>query len=132
MKAQLFYRNHFEKTNLPFRKDKNKRASLESTPSSVAKPSLDRHKHQIRNSNDSQQNSVKENKCKDKSKIPTSATTKHSLNATKHNSPFKSSLTNSQLQIYTPNSPKNYKFYYQIGFGAFGRVWKVSDKTQGS
>jgi len=26
---------------------------------------------------------------------------------------------------------KNYKFYYQIGFGAFGRVWKVAERGSG-
>lgn len=41
------------------------------------------------------------------------------------------SKTNSQLHLSITNNIKNYKFYYQIGFGAFGRVWKVADKETG-
>jgi serine/threonine protein kinase len=29
------------------------------------------------------------------------------------------------------NPLNNYRFYYQIGLGAFGKVWKVADKTNG-
>jgi hypothetical protein len=55
-------------------------------------------------------------------------TAKISLNATKTNSPFKGSLGCST--ILEPLTPaKSFKFYYQIGFGAFGRVWKVEERA---
>lgn len=51
---------------------------------------------------------------------------------TKNNSPLKFSLRNSELFLQEKDSAKNqlksYKFYYQIGFGGFGRVWKVASK----
>lgn len=49
------------------------------------------------------------------------------MKSTKNSSPIKHSLMNSQLKIIKTNPIKNYKFYYQIGFGAFGKVWKVAD-----
>lgn len=47
---------------------------------------------------------------------------------TKNNSPIKFSLRNSQVLFEEKNKLKSYKFYYQIGFGGFGRVWKVCHK----
>ena len=50
----------------------------------------------------------------------------------KNNSPLKFSVRNSQLFLQEREAAKNhlksYKFYYQIGFGGFGRVWKVASK----
>ncbi len=49
----------------------------------------------------------------------------------KNHSPVKFSLRNSQVVLVgveEPNKLKGYKFYYQIGFGGFGRVWKVCAK----
>ncbi len=49
----------------------------------------------------------------------------------KNSSPLKVSLRNSQLFLQDStgkNQLKSYKFYYQIGFGGFGRVWKVASK----
>ena len=60
-------------------------------------------------------------------------TAKNSINGTKTNSPTKHSLASSQLHLHLPAPVliKNYKFYYQIGFGAFGRVWKVAERDSG-
>lgn len=58
-------------------------------------------------------------------------TAKNSINATRANSPTKHSLATSQLLLPAPVLIKNYKFYYQIGFGAFGRVWKVAERDSG-
>jgi hypothetical protein len=55
----------------------------------------------------------------------------NSLLASKSNSPLRSmkfSKRNSQIFSEEKNKLKSYKFYYQIGFGGFGRVWKVSNK----
>lgn len=49
----------------------------------------------------------------------------------KNNSPLRSikfSKRNSQIFSEEKNRLKSYKFYYQIGFGGFGRVWKVNNK----
>lgn len=58
-------------------------------------------------------------------------TAKNSINVTRTNSPNKHSLASSQLHLPAPVLIKNYKFYYQIGFGAFGRVWKVAERDSG-
>lgn len=63
-------------------------------------------------------------------KAQPAATAKPSLNATKHSSPMRTSLASSQLLPH--GSPRDYKFYYQIGFGAFGRVWKVAGRGEGT
>lgn len=52
----------------------------------------------------------------------------NSMLISKNSSPLKFSLRNSQLFIEEKNKLKEYKFYYQIGFGGFGRVWKVCNK----
>jgi hypothetical protein len=52
----------------------------------------------------------------------------NSLLVTKNNSPVKFGLRNSQTLLEEKNKLKLYKFYYQIGFGGFGRVWKVCNK----
>lgn len=55
----------------------------------------------------------------------------NSVLISKNNSPVKFSLRNSQIVlagVEEPNKLKAYKFYYQIGFGGFGRVWKVCQK----
>lgn len=58
-------------------------------------------------------------------------TAKNSTTATRTNSPGKGSLASSQLVLPAPALVKHYKFYYQIGFGAFGRVWKVAERESG-
>lgn len=52
----------------------------------------------------------------------------NSMLITKNSSPVKFSLRTSQLFSEEKNKLKSYKFYYQIGFGGFGRVWKVCNK----
>jgi hypothetical protein len=55
----------------------------------------------------------------------------NSLLVSKTNSPMRSikfSKRNSQIFSEEKNKLKSYKFYYQIGFGGFGRVWKVNNK----
>lgn len=52
----------------------------------------------------------------------------NSMLITKNHSPIKFSLRNSQVFFEEKNKLKTYKFYYQIGFGGFGRVWKVCNK----
>lgn len=52
-----------------------------------------------------------------------------SILGSKTNSPLKFSVRNSQPKNVPPKDKlKYYKFYYQIGFGGFGRVWKVYNK----
>ena len=53
-----------------------------------------------------------------------------SMFLTKNNSPLKFSIRNSQVFLNEKDKLKNYKFYYQIGFGGFGRVWKVCSKDE--
>ena len=58
-----------------------------------------------------------------------SVTIGNSVLVTKNNSPNKFSLKQSQIMHEEEgNKLKNYKFYYQIGFGGFGRVWKITNK----
>lgn len=69
--------------------------------------------------------SKKENTFTPKSKLHSTMTAKTSLNATKANSPFKISSKCNNLMGEVGTSAKDYKFFYQIGLGAFGKVWKV-------
>ena len=43
-------------------------------------------------------------------------------------SPIKFSMRNSQPKYVEKEKLKLFKFYYQIGFGGFGRVWKVYNR----
>lgn len=52
----------------------------------------------------------------------------NSMLMSKNQSPVKFSLRNSQVVLEERSKLKAYKFYYQIGFGGFGRVWKVSHR----
>jgi hypothetical protein len=52
----------------------------------------------------------------------------NSIVASKTNSPLKFSMRNSQPKQQPKDKLKIFKFYYQIGFGGFGRVWKVYSK----
>jgi hypothetical protein len=66
-----------------------------------------------------------------KHKMGSIASMGSSVLISKNNSPVKFSLRNSQVilaGVEEPNKLKDYKFYYQIGFGGFGRVWKVCQK----
>lgn len=66
-----------------------------------------------------------------KHKMGSTASMGNSVLISKNNSPVKFSLRNSQVvlaNVEEPNKLKGYKFYYQIGFGGFGRVWKVCQR----
>lgn len=52
----------------------------------------------------------------------------NSILVSKTNSPLKFSMRTSQPKYVEKDRLKFYKFYYQIGFGGFGRVWKVYNK----
>ncbi len=56
------------------------------------------------------------------------ASISNSILMSKTNSPLKFSVRNSQPKYVQRDKLKFYKFYYQIGFGGFGRVWKVYNK----
>ena len=51
----------------------------------------------------------------------------NSVLVTKNSSPLKLDFKKSQM-VLEKNKLKMFKFYYQIGFGGFGRVWKVCNK----
>ena len=56
-----------------------------------------------------------------------------SIAGTKSNSPLKFSMRNSQPKHSAKEKEEKlalYKFYYQIGFGGFGRVWKVFNRDE--
>lgn len=52
-------------------------------------------------------------------------TVKISPTATKANSPFKIFSKSRNQNNLMETSAKSFKFFYQIGLGAFGKVWKV-------
>lgn len=56
---------------------------------------------------------------------------KQSCTVTRNNSPTRMSVMETARK-QARNTVSGYKFYYQIGFGAFGKVWKVSDKQVGT
>ena len=56
------------------------------------------------------------------------ATVGNSLLPSRTNSPHKFSRRTSQPKVPQKEKLKIFKFYYQIGFGGFGRVWKVYNK----
>ena len=62
-------------------------------------------------------------------KIKNLGSMKNSINISKKSTPFRNSIAFSRLDKIDSNPNDNYKFFYQIGFGAFGNVWKVCDKT---
>lgn len=142
MRGSPFHRNHFENLLDGSKKVKNMRLSADLLASTPAKPTNDLKKHKRRTSNLFNGTKTKDSTAASNPKpkdtpIPihhkhiTSNTAKNSTNATRTNSPIKGSLANSQLLVPAPALIKNYKFYYQIGFGAFGRVWKVAERESG-
>lgn len=49
----------------------------------------------------------------------------NNLFSTTNCTPMRKSYRDDCLKNEGKNMRKNYKFIYQIGFGGFGRVWKV-------
>jgi hypothetical protein len=120
------------------------RLSVDAVGSSAPKPAQELKKHKRRSSNlfgATKPNTPSASNPKQKEPTPPTSThthrhpypypacntAKNSTNATRTNSPIKHSLANSHL-LPAPTLIKNYKFFYQIGFGAFGRVWKVAER----
>jgi hypothetical protein len=63
-----------------------------------------------------------------KPKMNSTMSVTSSILATRSNSPVKFGLQNKQSSFVEKNKLRQFKFYYQIGFGGFGRVWKVYNK----
>jgi ABC-type uncharacterized transport system permease subunit len=84
-----------------------------------------------RNSNGDCEDSKIQRSIDKKAKLNFHSSAGNSILVSKNNSPMRSikfSKRNSQLLSEEKNKLQSYKFYYQIGFGGFGRVWKVSKK----
>jgi hypothetical protein len=80
-----------------------------------------------RNSNDNWESTKMERSTFKKNKMNSTSSVSNSAFVTKSSSPLKFNVRGSEL-IEEKNRLKSYKFYYQIGFGGFGRVWKVYNK----
>ena len=52
----------------------------------------------------------------------------NSIFASRSNSPIKFGLQKHEASFINKTKLRQDKFYYQIGFGGFGRVWKVYNK----
>jgi len=64
---------------------------------------------------------------KNNNKMNATSSVGNSAFVTKNSSPIKLNVRGSEAND-NKNNLKSYKFYYQIGFGGFGRVWKVYNK----
>lgn len=129
MRHSPFHRNHLENIPEHHRKPKKGRLSVDSFASPCPRPTQDLRKHKRRSSNLPGEGRGREGTSKPKP--PLCSTAKNSVNATRANSPRKGLPAGSEVQLPAPALIKNYKFYYQIGFGAFGRVWKVAERESG-
>lgn len=123
----FFHRNRPE-PEIEIKKHKKFRHSTDAPNSSRPKLSQDPNRLIRKEPNPSTNKSRKENSFATKPTLQSSLTAKNSLNATKTNSPFKGS--SACIPMLEPViSTKSFKFYYQIGLGAFGKVWKVQERA---
>ena len=128
MNKKIFYRRPDSKGNQITRVHRSNKLSMEDLTSLVSRAPSDLKK---RNSNDNFEYSKIQRSVEKKSKININMSAGNSILASRNNSPIKSikfTKRNSQLFSEDKNQLKSYKFYYQIGFGGFGRVWKVNNK----
>lgn len=63
-----------------------------------------------------------------KPKLNGSISMTNSILASRNNSPTKFVMHISHTSLLEKNKLRLFKFYYQIGFGGFGRVWKVYNR----
>lgn len=125
---KIFYRHPDNKTTHGIRVNRSNKLSMEDLTSLMTRVPSDLKK---RNSNDNYEHSKVHASVENKHKANIHLSAGNSVLASKNNSPLKSikfSKRNSQLFGEEISKLKSYKFYYQIGFGGFGRVWKVSNK----
>jgi hypothetical protein len=121
MSKKIFYRNGSNKTPLLHGPRSNKLSMDDLTPWISRAPS----ELKKRNSNDHYEYSKVERSTEKKAKMSSTLSMGNSMLMSKNHSPVKFSLRNSQVVLEERSKLKAYKFYYQIGFGGFGRVWKV-------
>lgn len=128
MNKKIFYRSPEQKANHIAKAHRSNKLSMDDLTSLMSRAPSDL---KIRNSNDTYEHSKIQRSIDKKPKINFNISAGNSVFASKNNSPMKSikfSKRNSQLFSEEKGKLKSYKFYYQIGFGGFGRVWKVSCK----
>ena len=128
MNKKVYYRGGQSKVNSFTRARRGHKMSMDDLTPLFSRPPSENKK---RNSNDHFEPSKLERSTFKKNKMTSTVSMVNSVTASKTNSPLKFSMRNSQPKY--PQKEKEerlklYKFYYQIGFGGFGRVWKVYNK----
>jgi hypothetical protein len=127
MNKKIFYRNSLGKGVVVGRATRSNKLSMDDlTPLFTRAPSEIRK----RNSNDHYETGSKLERStfKKNNKMNSTASVGASILVSKTSSPLKFSVRQSQAKHVIKDKLKFYKFYYQIGFGGFGRVWKVYNK----
>lgn len=128
MNKKIFYRNSQGKAVPVGRATRCNKLSMDDlTPLFTRAPSETRK----RNSNDHVEtvSKLERSTFKKNHKMNSTASVGSSVLVSKTSSPLKFSVRQSQAKtVVVKDKLKYYKFYYQIGFGGFGRVWKVYNK----
>ena len=129
MNKKVYYRGTQSKVNSFTRQRRGHKMSMDDLTPLYSRPPSENKK---RNSNDHYYEPSKlQRSTFKKNKMTSTVSMVNSVTASKTNSPLKFSMRNSQPkypQHQKEQKLKLYKFYYQIGFGGFGRVWKVYNK----
>ena len=129
MSKNVYYRGTQSKANSFARQRRGNKMSMDDLTSLFSRPPSENKK---RKSNDYETSKMERSTFK-KNKMNSAAISMgNSVAVTNTNSPVKFSMRNSQPKISKKEKEeklKLYKFYYQIGFGGFGRVWKVFNRA---
>jgi len=124
MNKKIFYRNNSNKIGHILKPSRSNKLSMDDLTSLISRQPSENKK---RNSNDNWESTKMERSTFKKNKMNSTSSVSNSAFVTKSSSPLKFNVRGSEL-IEEKNRLKSYKFYYQIGFGGFGRVWKVYNK----
>lgn len=124
MNKKIFYRNSQARGSNLSRVTRSSKLSMDDLTPLFSRAPSDMKK---RNSNDHHESTPKLERStfKKNNKMNSTISVGTSILGSKTNSPLKFSVRNSQPKQVHRDKLKLYKFYYQIGFGGFGRVWKV-------